>query len=139
LPFDVQLGITKKLAKAPLQFSLTAHHLQRFDILYNDTLFKATEGDDSYKKKNYTAEKIFAHLVFAAQLFISEKIEFTTGYNFLRRHDLNVYNTSNNLNGFTLGLGVLFKKFHFRYATGFYQRNMVHQVGINLNWKGDLQ
>lgn len=139
LPFDVQLGITKKLAKAPLQFSLTAHHLQKFDILYNDTSFKATEGDDSYKKKNYIAEKIFAHLVFAAQIFISEKVELTTGYNFLRRHDLNVYNTSNNLNGFTLGLGVLFKKFHFRYATGFYQRNMIHQVGINLNWKGDLQ
>lgn len=138
LPFDVQLGITKKLAKAPLQFSLTAHHLQRFDILYNDTLFKASEGDDSYKKKSYTAEKIFAHLILATQVFISEKVECTLGYNFLRRHDLNVYNTANNLNGFTLGLGILMKKFHFRYATGFYQRNMVHQVGINLNFKGDL-
>lgn len=138
LPFDVQIGITKRLAKAPLQFSLTAHHLQRFDILYNDTLFKASEGDDSYKKKNYAAEKFLAHLILATQVFISEKVECTLGYNFLRRHDLNVYNTANNLNGFTLGVGVLMKKFHFRYATGFYQRNMVHQVGINLNFKGDL-
>ncbi|MCU0322751.1 MAG: hypothetical protein MUE72_10060, partial [Chitinophagaceae bacterium] len=138
LPFDVQLGITKKLAKAPIQFSLTAHHLQRFDILYNDTLFKASEGDDRYKQKKYTIEKIFAHLVLAAQFYIHQKVELTTGYNFLRRHDLNVYNTSNNLNGFTAGLGVLLKKFHFRYATGFYQRNMFHQVGINLSWNNKL-
>jgi hypothetical protein len=39
LPFDLQIGITKKLAKAPLGFSLTAQHLHHFDILYNDTTF----------------------------------------------------------------------------------------------------
>jgi hypothetical protein len=139
LPFDVQFGITKKLEKAPIQFSLTAHHLQQFDILYNDTLFKASEGDDSFNKKNHTLEKVFAHLVFAAQFFIDNKIEVTTGYNFLRRHDLNVYNTSSGLNGFNMGFGLLLKKFHFRYSTGFYQQNMFHQIGLNLSWANDLK
>lgn len=139
LPFDVQLGITKKLAKAPIQFSLTAHHLQRFDILYNDTLFKASEGDESFKQKKYTLEKIFAHLIFSAQFLIQQKIEITTGYNFLRRHDLNVYNTTNNLNGINLGFGVLLKKLHFRFATGFYQRNLFHQVALNLSWNNKLK
>lgn len=139
LPFDVQLGITKKLAKAPIQFSLTAHHLQRFDILYNDTIFKATEGDETFKQKKYTLEKIFAHLVFSAQFFIHQKIEITTGYNFLRRHDLNVYNSTNNLNGMNLGFGVLLKKMHFRYASGFYQRNLFHQVSLNLGWNNKLK
>ena len=138
LPFDVQAGITKRLAKAPLQFSLTAHHLHRGNILYNDTTFKATEGDDSYKKKNYTIDKIFSHLIFSAQLFLSNKIEVTTGYNFLRRHDLNVYNQANNLNGFTFGIGVLTKKFHCRYSSGFYQKNMYHQLGLNLSWGNSL-
>ena len=90
-----RFGISKKLAKAPIQFSLTAHHLQKFDILYNDTLYKATEGDDSYKQKKYTLEKIFSHLVFSAQFFIQQKVELTLGYNFLRRNDLNIYNTAN--------------------------------------------
>lgn len=139
LPFDVQLGVTKKLAKAPIQFSLTAHHLQRFDILYNDTLFKAAEGDESFRQKKYTLEKIFAHLVFSVQFFIHQKVEITTGYNFLRRHDLNVYNTSNNLNGMNVGFGVLLKKFHFRYTTGFFQRNLYHQVGLNLSWNNSLK
>ena len=139
LPFDVQLGISKKLAKAPIQFSLTAHHLQRFNILYNDTLFKASEGNESFQQKKYTLEKIFAHLIFSAQFFIHQKVELTTGYNFLRRHDLNVYNTTNNLNGFTAGLGILLKKFHLRYATGFYQRNVFHQVAFSLSWNNQLK
>ncbi len=138
LPFDVQIGITKKLAKAPIQFSLTAHQLQNANILYNDTLYNASEGNEDYKKKSFTIEKIFAHLVLATQIFIGNKVELTTGYNFLRRHDLNAFNTANNLNGFTFGFGMLLHKFHFRYATGFYQQNMYNQISINLSWADTL-
>ena len=137
LPFDLQIGITKRLLKAPLQFSLTAHHLQAFNIYYNDTAFNASQGDDSYLNNKFTLQKIFSHLVFATQIFIDEKLEATIGYNFLRRYDLNAYNVANGLNGFTLGAGVLLKKIHIRYATGFYQKNMFHQFSLNFNWKGD--
>ncbi|MBP7345894.1 MAG: type IX secretion system protein PorQ [Sediminibacterium sp.] len=41
LPFDLQVGISKRLANAPIQFSLTAHNLHRLNILYNDTAFNA--------------------------------------------------------------------------------------------------
>ncbi len=135
LPFDMQLGITKRLAHAPIQFSLTAHHLQAFNIYYNDTTFNASEGNGSIG--NNTAEKIVAHLVLAAQFFIGDKIEATAGYNFMRRQDLNAFSTANGLNGFTMGVGLMLKKLHIRYATGFYQQNMFHQFSLNLNWKGD--
>jgi hypothetical protein len=46
LPFDLQAGITKRLANAPFQFSLTAHHLQKFNTYYNDTAFNASEGEN---------------------------------------------------------------------------------------------
>src|SRR4030095_2575332 len=39
MPFDLQIGITKRLAKAPLQFSFTAHHLHQFNIAYFDSTF----------------------------------------------------------------------------------------------------
>ncbi|WP_298391187.1 type IX secretion system protein PorQ [Hydrotalea sp.] len=135
LPFDVQLGITKKLAKAPLQFSLTAHHLQTFNTLYNDTAFNAAYG--TITNNSSFINQLVTHLVASVQLMIDHKVEVTAGYNFLRRHDLNVYATANGLNGFTLGAGVLFKKIHIRYATGFYQQNLFHQVSLNFNWKGD--
>ncbi|MBN8835841.1 MAG: type IX secretion system protein PorQ [Sphingobacteriia bacterium] len=136
LPFDLEIGVTKRLKNAPLQFSLTAHHLQAFNIYYNDTAFNASQGDDSYLSNKFTLQKIFSHLIFSTQLFIGEKLEVTAGYNFLRRFDLNAYNIANGLNGFTFGVGALFSKLHIRYAMGFYQKNLFHQFGLNFNLTG---
>jgi hypothetical protein len=131
MPFDVQFGITKRLAKAPIQFSLTAHQLHRFNIYYKDTLFLQEEGEDLLNDKKNTAEKILAHLVIATQIFVNEKIELNVGYNFLRRQSLNALNAANGLNGFTLGAGLVLKKMQIRYAAGFYQQRSFHQFGIN--------
>lgn len=135
LPFDIQAGITKRLENAPFQFSLTAHHLQAFNTYYNDTSFRAQEGENGYTN-NTTVQKIFSHLVFSAQVFLDENLEIDAGYNFQRRQDLNAYQITSGLNGFTLGTAIRLNKIHLRYATGFYQRNMFHQLSLNLNWSG---
>lgn len=135
LPFDMQLGISKKLPNAPFQFSLTAHHLHKLNMYYNDSLYKQAEGDESYQNAN-TLKKIFSHLVFGTQILAGEKIEINLGYNFLRRTDLNAFNVTKGLNGFTMGAALKLKKLHFRYATGFFQRNNFHQMGLTLNLKG---
>jgi len=123
LPFDLQLGITKRLSKAPIQFSLTAHHLHQFDIRYADT---AESG-------KFTADKIFRHFVFATQIVLEKKVEITLAYNYLRRKELTVAEGSAGLNGFSLGLGVLFKKIQLRYARSYYTNNTAYnQLGLNL-------
>jgi len=137
LPFDLQAGITKRLENAPFQFSFTVHHLHRFNIYYNDTSFRASEGDNRYSG-NSTTQKIFSHLVFSTQVFLNEKLEINAGYNFQRRQDLNAYNVTSGLNGFSVGTAILLKKMHIRYATGFYQSNLFHQLSLNLNWRGKL-
>jgi hypothetical protein len=134
LPFDLQLGISKRLAHAPLQFSLTLFQLQQFNIRYNDTLFNSETGvaEDS-KGKKYIFDKIFRHVILSAQLFVSDKVEVTAGYNYLRRKELNVTNAGNGLNGFSMGVGVLFKKIQIRYARSYYQNNSSYnQFGLNL-------
>jgi hypothetical protein len=136
LPFDLQAGITKKLLNAPLQFSLTAHHLHRFDVFYNDTLFNAQEGDTRFGTNN-TFQKIMAHLVFSTDIFLSNQFQITAALNLMRRQSLNAYNITNGLNGFSLGFGVLLNKLQIRYATGFYQQNLFHQISLNFNLKGD--
>lgn len=133
LPFDVQAGISKRLANAPIQFSLTAHNLHRLRILYNDTAFNAAEGD---LRTTGFLQKTFAHLILAAQFYIGDKLEATVGYNFLRRQDLNVFNAASGLNGLTAGAGFLHKKLHVRYATGFYQQKVFHQFTLNLSISG---
>ncbi len=137
LPFDLQAGITKRLENAPFQFSLTAHHLQKFNTYYNDTSFRASEGENGYAA-NTTLQKIFSHVVLSAQIFLNEKLEINTGYNFQRRQDLNAYNVTSGLNGFSFGAGLLLNKLHIRYGTGFYQSNLFHQLSLNLNWAGKL-
>jgi hypothetical protein len=135
LPFDVEAGITKRLQKAPIQFSLTAHNLHRFNTYYNDTAFLVSQGQDDFRGKNLTLDKIVSHLVLGAQFFIRDKVEVSTGYNFLRRKDLNVINAANGLNGLTIGGGLLLKYLQVRYATGFYQQKMFNQFGANFSWK----
>jgi hypothetical protein len=133
LPFDIQLGITKRLANAPVQFSVTAHHLQKFDILYNDTVFNSQNGLSQNSSKKLTVDKLFRHFVFSTQVFISDKLEISAGYHHLRRRELSISNTANGLTGFSFGAGVLFRKIQIRYARSLYQNNSgYHQLGINL-------
>jgi len=134
LPFDLQVGISKRLTHAPLQFSLTLNQLHQFDTRYNDTLFNSETGlaQDS-KDKKYIFDKFFRHVTLAVQLFVGDKIEVTAGYNYLRRKELNITNAGNGLNGFSMGVGVLFKKIQIRYARSYYQNNSSYnQFGLNL-------
>ena len=133
LPFDLQAGISKRLANAPIQFSLTAHNLHRLNILYNDTAFNASEGD---LRTAGLLQKTFAHLILATQFYLYEKVEISLGYNFLRRQDLNIFNATSGLNGLTAGAGFMHKKLHIRYATGFYQQKVFHQFTLNFNFAG---
>lgn len=134
LPFDLQVGISKRLARAPLQFSLTFSQLHRFDTRYNDTLFNNEMGlTQEDKEKKYIFDKFFRHVILAVQLYVGDKVEITAGYNYLRRKELNITNAGNGLNGFSMGVGVLFKKIQIRYARSYYQNNSSYnQFGLTL-------
>ena len=132
LPFDLRVGISKKLANAPIQFSATYHHLQQFNILYNDTVFN-NDNLLSNRRAGFTMENLLQHFVLGAQVMVGERIELSAGYNFLRRAELNVPNAANGLNGFGMGVGVLLPKLHLRYARSYYQNNTaLNQLGITL-------
>jgi hypothetical protein len=134
LPFDLEIGITKKLKNAPLQFSLSAHHLQQYLIRYNDTSFNNMNGiTQNTHGLSSTIDNIFRHFVLAGQWYIGGKIELTMGYNYLLRKELIISNSSNGLTGFSFGVGVLFKKIQLRYAHSLYQNNTGYQqFGLNL-------
>ena len=134
LPFDIQVGVSKKLLKAPLQFSLTAHHLHKFDILYNDTTLSGEWGER--KNGSYFFDKLFRHFVFATQLMLNDRVEISAGYNYLRRRELNIGSSGNGLNGFSMGIGVLFRKLAFRYARAYYQGGRAYnQFGLNVDMR----
>ncbi len=132
LPFDLQAGLTKRLTSAPFSFSLTAHRLHQYDILYNDTAFNNSNGYPS-SPAGFTLGKLFDHLVLGTTIHIHPKLEIQSGYNFLRRRELRIGNGSNGLNGFSMGASVLLDKLSLRYARAYYQAaSAYNQLGLNL-------
>lgn len=124
LPFDIQLGVSKRLSNAPIQFSVTAHRLNRFNLDYNDESGTDDLGQNSNKGSVF--EKVLQHLVFATQIYIEEKLEISAGYNHLRRNELSVAAGPNGLTGFSLGIGLLTRKLQIRYARSSYQSNSAY-------------
>lgn len=133
LPFDLQAGFTKRLAKAPFGFSLTAQRVHHFDIIYNDTVFNNENGFRSSSAKKFSFDKLINHLVIGATVYAGDRVEITAGYNFLRRKELSIGNAANGLNGFSMGAGVFLGKLNVRYARAYYQGNSAYnQFGLSL-------
>jgi hypothetical protein len=134
LPFDFQMGFCKKLERAPVQFIFTATNLHQFDIRYADTVFE-NEINGVVKKGKFTIDKLFRHLIFGAQIYPSEKLEFTIAYNYLRRKELTLYNAGNGVTGLSFGAGILFKAYQFRFAKAFYQNTRAYnQIGLVIDF-----
>lgn len=130
LPFDLQIGITKKLAKAPLGFSFTAQHLHQFNLVYNDAGFNA---DNNFSSNNNFFNKVFNHFVIASNIYLGNNLEAIVGYNHLRRTELNIGSSGNGLNGFSMGVRIRFSKIQVLYARSNYQRNVSYnQLGLTL-------
>jgi hypothetical protein len=133
LPFDLEIGATKRLEKAPFGFSFTAHHLQEFNISYNDTTFNNENGFPNASDKKFTFDKLFRHVVIATTIYLGDKVEITAGYNHLRRQELKIGNGGNGLNGFSLGAALVLEKLQVRYTRTNYQNNTAYnQFGLNM-------
>ncbi len=130
LPFDLQLGITKRLANAPFAFSVTAQQAHRFDLNYNDTVFN---NENELSPGNGFVNKLTQHFVVASHIYLGKQLEATIGYNHLRRSELNAGSSGNGLNGFSMGLRANFRKLQILYARSNYQRNIsFNQIGITV-------
>jgi hypothetical protein len=130
LPFDLQVGITKRLPKAPIGFSITAQQLQVFDILYRDSVFNR---DNNIQSSSSFTTKFLTHLVAAAHLYLSPNIEANFGYNVLQRSELRVDDESNGFTGFAAGLRIRLPKLQILYARSGYQRGIAaNQIGITV-------
>ncbi|MFN6374913.1 MAG: type IX secretion system protein PorQ [Chitinophagia bacterium] len=126
LPFDMLIGLTKQLEKAPLRITLTAQRLNQFDILYNDT---------SFNRENYGqpqlagwGDKLISHLIMGTDLLLGDKIILSAGYNFLRRKELVIRNIASGLTGFGYGLHLNLARMNFHYARSHFQSGLSHHL-----------
>lgn len=137
LPFDLQLGVSKRFAHIPLRLMATVHHLYEWDIRYDNpddaqvsNLFNNQATDT--KEKTYFADKLFRHFIFAAELTFAKRVTVTAGYNHLRRSEL-VITEKTGAAGFSFGLGLDLNKFQVHYGRSYYHvAGPYNEIGINM-------
>ncbi len=140
MPYDVQLGLSKRLNHAPFRFSVTAHHLHRWNLLYDNPESEEKSlfiGDAPPVENPFArfADNLFRHLVFGAELYVGKKenIRLRVGYNHFRRKELTVLNFRS-LAGFSAGFGLHIKQFRVDYGFGTYHlAGSAHHLSISTN------
>lgn len=132
LPFDIQLGITQKLAHAPLRFSLTLHDLQQWDLSYQSTnqqneSLTSTDSND----KIGTIDMAFRHTILAVEFVPSKSFYLSAAYNH-RRHQEMSMSGFKSAGGFSFGGGIKLYKFHVGFGMSPFQvGNYSYQFSIS--------
>ena len=99
LPFDLQLGMSKRLGESPLRFSVTMTRLHDWD------------------------DKFINHFIFGAEAFLSDNIWLGGGINPRRSDDMKISDgesESSHGAGFSLGGGLQLDRFKLQVAYGKY-------------------
>lgn len=103
LPFEIQAGLSQRLAYAPFRLSLTLRHLEKYDLTH-DYLVNNSPGTSGSEKSEFF-ENIMRHAIVGAELIPHKNFYFCGGYNYQRRKELQVDSKVSTV-GFSWGFGI---------------------------------
>ena len=138
LPFDLQIGISKRFAHLPLRLMATIHHLYEWDIRYNNPADIETGSvfgtqDTTGNQGGKFGDKLFRHFIFGGELLLGKRITVTVAYNHLRRGELGLKDKQA-LAGFSFGAGINLNKFQIHYARSYYHvTGAYNEFGLNFS------
>lgn len=121
LPWDFQLGISKKMEYAPFRFSLTAYHLNKWDMSIYRNSEENTLGEeaDQPKKDNFFLT-LAKHLVFGIDFTPTENFYLSVGFNPQAQSEFAITGKKG-IYGFSFGTGIQVKRFQI--DASYFQRN----------------
>jgi hypothetical protein len=137
LPIEAQAAISHKLKHAPFRISLLAHHLNKFDLTYNDPSLKPEidplTGDTTAIKRAGLTEKIFRHFTYQIEVILGKNLHLRSAFDYHRRQELKVAERPG-IAGFSFGIGMYFKRFSLDYGLIAYSAaGYANFISINLN------
>ena len=103
LPFEIQAGVTQRLAHAPFRFSLTYRHLEKFDLTYKYTS-AATPLPITTASEDF-GENLLRHLIAGVELIPHKNFFLCGGYNYQRRSELQIESKVSTV-GLSWGFGI---------------------------------
>ncbi|MES2628699.1 MAG: type IX secretion system protein PorQ [Bacteroidota bacterium] len=119
LPFDVAIGLSKKLAKSPLRFSLTLDNLTTWDLTYTDPNVQQQidplTGEVKTEKTPSFGNKLFRHAYGGTEIVFSKNFHIRVGYNYRRRQELKINDRAGTV-GLSWGFAMRISKFQLSYA-----------------------
>ena len=116
LPWDIQLGYSKKLAHAPVRFYITANHLNKWNLSY---LYQSGDESQPNEPKENITSLVMRHFVLGAEIIPEQHVTLRIGYNYQRQKELSV-DSRPGLVGFSAGIGVKLAKFSLNYGVSSY-------------------
>lgn len=134
LPINLQLGLSYRVAHAPLRFSMTIHNMQQWNLGYEVTNRADVSSLTDESKPVQWYDMMFRHTIFAVDIVPqSERFYLTISYNHRRRAEMNLID-QRSLAGFAFGAGVRIYKFRLGFAMSqMTKSNFSYQVGLSLD------
>jgi hypothetical protein len=136
LPFEVQLGVSKRLEHTPFKLMFVFHNLQQPNIRYEDPLSAEptnlfNDTTETEKPKKYIADKIGRHIIFGTEFYLGKTLRLRVGYNHQRRAEM-ALQTRRAMAGFSFGTAFKINRFTIDYGYGFYHlAGKSHMIGIS--------
>lgn len=124
-PFEILLGLSKKLSHIPFRYSVVFTHLEKWDLSYENPLYvqNIIGMDEESENSANIGQKFFSHIVVGGEFNISDNFAVRLGYNYRRRQEMKVEAKTSTI-GFSWGFGFRISKFQFNYA-----RSTYHLIG----------
>ena len=123
LPFELEIGVSKKLAHAPFRLSFIAHNLETYDLTYSETNNSEPTNVDvsntSTSDEFDFFDNLMRHSIFGLEFLPTKNFFVRLGYNYQRRKELQVVKATNFV-GFSWGFGVKISKFQLSYGSATY-------------------
>ncbi|MCD7973916.1 MAG: type IX secretion system protein PorQ [Candidatus Azobacteroides sp.] len=132
MPWDIQIGISQKLEHAPFRFSITAQHLNKWDLTSIADYETDAEGNMTEIKDNF-GTTVLKHLIFGVDLIPSDNFYIAVGYNYKRKADLSL-EEQRGLTGFTGGAGIKVNSFRAGFSVSqMHVGNLSYTFSISTN------
>ena len=125
LPVEFQIAAGYKLAHAPFRITVLAHHLNKWDITYNDPNLKPTidplTGDSIPVDRPGFGEKLAQHFTYQVEALFTKNLHFRAAFDYHLRKQLALEKRPG-VSGVSLGVGLNFTKFSLDYGFTIYSR-----------------
>ena len=114
LPWDIQVGVSKMLGRAPIRLHVTAYELARWNSPYYK-IEDVNNPNSGFVKKESFGSNLLRHLVLGADILPTDNIYLGIGYNYRTRTDMATYKRDF-MSGLSVGGGLKVRAFGFGVA-----------------------